>query len=63
MYIIVVVFDTRFAIFISLIFVYSLDDFQIRVDCIKDQPPVDVVLGEHLFLSVGDHYLSSKSGK
>ncbi|KAJ8445295.1 hypothetical protein Cgig2_024501 [Carnegiea gigantea] len=35
---------------------------KIKVDCIKDLPPVEVVLGEHVFLSVGDHYLSSKSG-
>lgn len=35
---------------------------KIKVDCIKDLPPVEVALGVHLFLSVGDHYMSSKSG-
>ena len=29
---------------------------QITVDCIENLPPVDLVLGEHLFLSVGDYF-------
>ncbi|KAL7598546.1 hypothetical protein Lser_V15G23401 [Lactuca serriola] len=29
---------------------------QIKVDCIENQPAVDVVLGEHMFLTVGDYY-------
>lgn len=29
---------------------------QIKVDCIENQPDVDVVLGEHVFLTVGDYY-------
>ncbi|KAA8531175.1 hypothetical protein F0562_005911 [Nyssa sinensis] len=33
---------------------------KIKVDCIENQPAVDVVLGEHVFLTVGD-YLSTKS--
>lgn len=28
----------------------------IKVDCIDNQPAVDVALGEHMFLSVGDYY-------
>lgn len=34
---------------------------KITVDCIEGVPPVDVLLGEHMFSSVGDHYVSSKS--
>ncbi|CAH1426937.1 unnamed protein product [Lactuca virosa] len=29
---------------------------QIKVDCIENLPTVDVVLGEHVFLTVGDYY-------
>ncbi|KAI3524031.1 hypothetical protein L1887_02632 [Cichorium endivia] len=29
---------------------------KIKVDCIENQPAVDVVLGEHVFLTVGDYY-------
>ena len=41
-------------------------DFQhgngkIKVSCIENQPAVDVVLGEHVFLTVGDYYLRTKS--
>ncbi|KAL5726224.1 isoleucine--tRNA ligase [Ranunculus cassubicifolius] len=32
----------------------QLGNGQIKVDCIKDRPAVDVVLGKHFFLSVGD---------
>ncbi|KAL9240634.1 hypothetical protein vseg_014831 [Gypsophila vaccaria] len=35
---------------------------KIGVDCIKDQPPVEVLLGQHVFLSVGEWYTNSKSG-
>ncbi|KAH9606871.1 hypothetical protein KSS87_019705, partial [Heliosperma pusillum] len=41
---------------------FQVGNGKIRVDCIKDQPPVDVLLGQHLFLSVGEYYLSNKSG-
>ncbi|KAL6970780.1 isoleucine--tRNA ligase [Sarracenia purpurea var. burkii] len=34
---------------------------KIKVDCIENQPVVDVVLGEHVFLTVGDHFLSTKA--
>ncbi|XP_021721725.1 isoleucine--tRNA ligase, cytoplasmic-like [Chenopodium quinoa] len=41
---------------------FNAGNGKIRVDCIKDQPAVEVLLGQHVFLSVGDHYLSRKSG-
>ncbi|KVI01022.1 Aminoacyl-tRNA synthetase, class 1a, anticodon-binding [Cynara cardunculus var. scolymus] len=31
------------------------------VDCIENQPAVDVVLGEHVFLTVGDYLASTKA--
>lgn len=34
---------------------------QIKVDCIENQPAVDVVLGKHVFLTVGDYYSSEKT--
>ncbi|KAK4369720.1 hypothetical protein RND71_009195 [Anisodus tanguticus] len=34
---------------------------KIIVKCIENQPPVEVVLGKHVFLSVGDHFLNGKS--
>ncbi|KAJ6810557.1 putative isoleucine--tRNA ligase, cytoplasmic [Iris pallida] len=34
---------------------------KIRVDIIEDQPAVDVEVGKHLFLSVGDYVLSNAS--
>lgn len=34
---------------------------KITVKCIENQPPVEVILGKHVFLSVGDHFLNSKS--
>ncbi|GMH28561.1 hypothetical protein Nepgr_030404 [Nepenthes gracilis] len=34
---------------------------KIRVDCLENQPAVEVVLGEHVFLSVGDYYLSTRT--
>ncbi|KAG8388928.1 hypothetical protein BUALT_Bualt02G0176300 [Buddleja alternifolia] len=33
---------------------------KIKIDCIEDQPPVDVVLGEHVFLTVGDYFSSTR---
>lgn len=33
---------------------------QITVDCIENIPPVDLVLGEHVFLSVGDFRTKSQ---
>ncbi|XP_050235398.1 isoleucine--tRNA ligase, cytoplasmic [Mercurialis annua] len=35
---------------------------KIKVDCIENQPAADVVLGEHLFLTVGDYFLRTRSG-
>ncbi|CAL9203122.1 unnamed protein product [Musa hybrid cultivar] len=35
---------------------------KIKVDCIENQPSVDLELGKHLFLSVADFYLSRKTG-
>lgn len=34
---------------------------KITVKCIENQPPVEVILGKHVFLSVGDHFLNTKS--
>ena len=34
---------------------------QIRVDFIDGQPGVEVVLGEHVFLTAGDQFLKAKS--
>ncbi|RRT61989.1 hypothetical protein B296_00024918 [Ensete ventricosum] len=34
---------------------------QIKVDCIENQPSVDLELGKHLFLSVADFYTSRKT--
>jgi hypothetical protein len=31
------------------------------VDSIEQQPAAEVVLGEHVFLSVGDYYVAAKS--
>ncbi|XP_010488354.1 PREDICTED: isoleucine--tRNA ligase, cytoplasmic-like [Camelina sativa] len=36
-------------------------DGKITVSCIENQPPVTVVLGEHLHLTVGDYLLSKKN--
>ncbi|KAA8541578.1 hypothetical protein F0562_022730 [Nyssa sinensis] len=33
---------------------------KIKVDCIENQPAVDVVLGEHVFLTVGDYFFNMK---
>ncbi|XP_057499526.1 isoleucine--tRNA ligase, cytoplasmic-like [Actinidia eriantha] len=40
---------------------FQLGSGKVKVDCIENQPAVDVVLGEHVFLSVGDHFLSTKA--
>ncbi|THG07358.1 hypothetical protein TEA_025863 [Camellia sinensis var. sinensis] len=40
---------------------FQLGNRKIKVDCIENQPAVDVVLGEHLFLTVGDYFLSTKT--
>ncbi|XP_058082721.1 isoleucine--tRNA ligase, cytoplasmic isoform X1 [Magnolia sinica] len=34
---------------------------KIKVDCIEDQLAVDVILGQHVFLTVGDCYLSKRT--
>ncbi|PON74964.1 Isoleucine-tRNA ligase [Parasponia andersonii] len=36
---------------------------KITVDCVEHVPAVDLFLGEHVFLTVGDFYSSTKSGK
>ncbi|XP_026416565.1 isoleucine--tRNA ligase, cytoplasmic-like [Papaver somniferum] len=40
---------------------FQLRNGKIKVDCIQDQPGVEVALGEHLFASVGDYYLQTKA--
>jgi len=35
---------------------------QKTVDSIEQQPAAEVVLGEHVFLTVGDYYVAEKSG-
>ncbi|GAB2301140.1 hypothetical protein Dimus_035173 [Dionaea muscipula] len=34
---------------------------KIKVDCIENQPVVEVVKGQHVFLTIGDHYSSTKT--
>jgi len=34
---------------------------KVRVACIEGQPPLDICLGQHLYLSVGDYYLSLRT--
>ncbi|OVA02875.1 Aminoacyl-tRNA synthetase [Macleaya cordata] len=41
---------------------FQLENCKIKVDCIEDLPTVDVVLGKHVFLTVGDHYLNTRTG-
>lgn len=41
-------------------FCLSYFSVQITVDCIENIPPVDLVLGEHVFLSVGDFRTKSQ---
>lgn len=40
---------------------FQLGNGKIRVDCIETVPPVDVALGDHVFLTVGDFFFSSKT--
>ncbi|XP_024982543.1 isoleucine--tRNA ligase, cytoplasmic [Cynara cardunculus var. scolymus] len=40
---------------------FQLGNGKIKVDCIENQPAVDVVLGEHVFLTVGDYLASTKA--
>ncbi|XP_071742036.1 isoleucine--tRNA ligase, cytoplasmic-like isoform X2 [Rutidosis leptorrhynchoides] len=40
---------------------FQLGNGKIKVDCIENQPAVDVVLGKHVFLTVGDYFASSKA--
>ncbi|KAK3414538.1 hypothetical protein EUGRSUZ_H00406 [Eucalyptus grandis] len=40
---------------------FQLGNGEILVDCIENQPAVRVVLGDHVFLTVGDEYLSNES--
>ena len=39
----------------------ALTFLQITVNCIENYPSVDVVLGEHLFLSFGDYVSRTKA--
>ncbi|KAK4566798.1 hypothetical protein RGQ29_002877 [Quercus rubra] len=39
---------------------FQLGNGKITVNCIENLPPVDLVLGEHLFLSVGDYFSRTK---
>ncbi|TXG72868.1 hypothetical protein EZV62_001447 [Acer yangbiense] len=40
---------------------FQLGKGKITVSCIENQPAVNVVLGEHMFLTVGDYHLRTKS--
>ncbi|KAJ9566388.1 hypothetical protein OSB04_002354 [Centaurea solstitialis] len=40
---------------------FQLGNGKIKVDCIENQPAVDVGLGEHVFLTVGDYLASTKA--
>ncbi|KAL8545029.1 hypothetical protein ACS0TY_005292 [Phlomoides rotata] len=39
---------------------FQIGKGKIQVSCIENQPPVSVVLGEHVFLTVGDYFSSNK---
>ncbi|KAK6164026.1 hypothetical protein DH2020_000890 [Rehmannia glutinosa] len=39
---------------------FQLGKGKIKVNCIEGLPPVDVVLGEHVFLTVGDYFSNMK---
>ncbi|KAB1213335.1 putative isoleucine--tRNA ligase, cytoplasmic [Morella rubra] len=39
---------------------FQLGNGKIRVSCIENLPAIDVVLGEHLFLTVGDYFSRTK---
>jgi len=34
---------------------------KVKIACIEGQPPLDIKLREHLYLSVGDYYLSMRT--
>ncbi|XP_039000355.1 isoleucine--tRNA ligase, cytoplasmic-like [Hibiscus syriacus] len=40
---------------------FQLGHGKIKVDCIENLPAVEVVLGEHVFLTVGDYYLTARN--
>ncbi|KAI8554307.1 hypothetical protein RHMOL_Rhmol05G0088500 [Rhododendron molle] len=40
---------------------FHLGNGKVTVDCIENQPAVEVALGVHLFLTVGDYLLSAKA--
>ncbi|PIN26124.1 Isoleucyl-tRNA synthetase [Handroanthus impetiginosus] len=42
---------------------FQLGKGKIKVNCIEDVPPVDVVLGEHVFLTVGDYFSSTRGAQ
>ncbi|MBA0551565.1 hypothetical protein Golob_022442 [Gossypium lobatum] len=39
---------------------FQLGRGKIKVDCIENLPAVEVKLGEHVFLTVGDYYLTER---
>ncbi|XVF08373.1 hypothetical protein REPUB_Repub06bG0221000 [Reevesia pubescens] len=41
---------------------FQLGHGKMKVDCIENQPAVEVRLGEHVLLTVGDYYLREKKG-
>ncbi|XVE62096.1 hypothetical protein DITRI_Ditri06bG0092000 [Diplodiscus trichospermus] len=41
---------------------FQLGQGKMKVDCIENQPAVEVTLGQHVFLTVGDYYLTGKKG-
>ncbi|GKV06154.1 hypothetical protein SLEP1_g18078 [Rubroshorea leprosula] len=34
---------------------------KIKIDCIENQPPVEVTLGKHVFLTMGDYHLTERT--
>ncbi|XP_072969393.1 isoleucine--tRNA ligase, cytoplasmic [Typha angustifolia] len=38
---------------------FQVGNGKIKIDCFEDYPLVDLELGRHVFLSVGDHYLAT----
>lgn len=50
-------------------YLFSRDHYKLKsefqlgnsVDCIENQPAVDVVLGKHVYMTVGDYYFSEKA--
>ncbi|XP_057959280.1 isoleucine--tRNA ligase, cytoplasmic [Malania oleifera] len=40
---------------------FQLGNGKITVDCIDNQPAMDIELGVHLYLTVGDHYLTTRT--